>query len=133
MKLFVCLPPKENLPFCRYVLKTVSRTRSFWIESPKGFNLWMLIISWSWVLFESKFLIIWRMSSLEKWQLAHEFSVSKVNCVSNTLFVRYKGTLFGKKRIEDFTLFFEINILLLWKLGRVLCIFCHLVEFFNKV
>ena len=33
------------------------------------------------------FLIIWTMSFLEKWQLANEFSVSKVNCDDYPLFL----------------------------------------------
>ena len=49
----------------------------------------------SWALFESEFLIIWRMPFLEKWQLANKFSVSKVDCDSNTL-------LSANKRVEDF-------------------------------
>ena len=61
----------------------------------------MLIISWSWSLFKSRFLIIWRMSYLEKWQLVNEFSVSRVNCGGNTLLLQ--------KKVKDFTLFFEIN------------------------
>ena len=43
----------------------------------------MLTTSWPWALFESGFLIIWRMSFLEKWQLSN-FFVSKINCDSNT-------------------------------------------------
>ena len=61
----------------------------------------MVIISWSWSLFKSRFLIIWRMSYLEKWQLVNEFSVSRVNCGGNTLLLQ--------KKVKDFTLFFEIN------------------------
>ena len=38
-----------------------------------------------WTLFQFEFLIIWRMSALEKWQLAEKFSFSKVNCDGNTL------------------------------------------------
>ena len=39
----------------------------------------------SWALFESEFLTIWRMSFLEKWQLANKFFVSEVDCNGNTL------------------------------------------------
>ena len=40
----------------------------------------MLIISKPWALFESGFLMLWRMSFLEKWQLANDASVSKICC-----------------------------------------------------
>ena len=46
-----------------------------------------------WALFESEFLIIWRISFLEKWQLADKFSVSKFDCDGNTL-------LFAKKELK---------------------------------
>ena len=49
-----------------------------------------------WALFESEFLIIWRMSFLEKWQLANKLSISKVDCDGNTL-------LSTKKRVADLT------------------------------
>ena len=39
----------------------------------------------SWALLEPEFLIIWRMSFLEKLQLANRFSASKVDCDGNTL------------------------------------------------
>ena len=38
----------------------------------------------SWALFESEFLIILRMSLLEKWQLANKFCLSKVDYDDNT-------------------------------------------------
>ena len=67
----------------------------------------MLIISWPWALFQSGFLIIWRISFLEKWQLANKFSVSKVNCDGNTL------PSVCKKRVDDFTIFFKSAMYLL--------------------
>ena len=45
----------------------------------------MLIISRPWALFKSGSPMICRMSFLEKWQLANEFSVSKVNWDANKL------------------------------------------------
>ena len=52
------------------------------------------------------------MSVLEKFQLDNEFSFSKVNCGGNIILVRYDGTLLRKKSVEDFTLFFKVNNLL---------------------
>ena len=53
-----------------------------------------------WALFESEFLIIWRIYFLEKWQLANEFSVSKVSCDLYTL-------LSAKKQLKNSLLFFK--------------------------
>ena len=52
-----------------------------------------------WGFFESELQIIWRVSFLEKWQLANKFSASKVDCDGKTL-------LSGKE-IEVFTIFFK--------------------------
>ena len=53
------------------------------------------------------------MSFLENFQLDNEFSFSKVNCDGNILLVKYDGTLLRKKSVEDFTLFFKINNVLI--------------------
>ena len=52
-----------------------------------------------WALFESEFLIIRRMSFLEKWQLTNEF----YEFYGNTLFFR----------VEDFTIFLKSTLHLL--------------------
>ena len=92
---------KGNPPFRRNVLKINSR--GVQIKPPQSFtyeyeirtrtyecehtntNLRMLITSRPWTLFRVYVSDIWRMSFLEKWKSANEFSVSKVNCDGNTL------------------------------------------------
>ena len=120
-----------NLQFCRHVLKIDSR--GLQIESTQSFNMRMLIISWPWALFEFRFLIIWRMSFLEKLHLDNEFSVSKGNCDSNTLLLGMREHCSAKKvlRISLFSLKPTIYVLL-WNIGGVHGIFCHLVEFLTK-
>ena len=53
----------------------------------------------SWGFFDSELLIIWRMSFLEKWQLANKFSVSKFDYDDKTLL--------SAKKSEDFTFSFN--------------------------
>ena len=42
-------------------------------------------------LFDSGFLIVWRISFLEKWKLTNEFSIGNDNCDNNTLLPAKKG------------------------------------------
>ena len=120
-----------NLPFCRQLLKINSR--GLQIEPPQRFNIWMLIISWPWALFESRFLITWRISFSEKWELVNEFFVGKINCDSHTLLLGMMEDCSAKKvlMISLFSLKSTIY-LFLWNIGRIHGIFCHLVTFLTK-
>ena len=68
----------------------------------------------SWALFESEFLIIWRMSFLENWQLGNKFSVSKVDCDRNTLLLGKKSSGFHYFLKNNNKVF--VKKLLSWKL-----------------
>ena len=81
-------------------------SRDWQIDTQKSFNIRMLIISWPWALSESGFLIICRISFLEKWQLTNKFSVSKVNYDDNAL-------LSKNWRVENFTSFSKTNNVLI--------------------
>ena len=118
-----------NLPFRRHVLKI--KSWGLQIESPQSFNIRMLII-WPCALFESRFLIIRRMSFLEKWQLAHESSVSKVNCGGDTLLLDMTEHCSPKKvlRISLFSLKSTVYFLL-WNIGGI-HIFLSFSKVFNK-
>ena len=68
---------ENNIHWTKYrILKIISW--DWQIESQENFNTRMLIMSWPWTLFESGFLISWRMSFLEKWQLANEFLQTRI-------------------------------------------------------
>ena len=74
---------KGNLPARKQVLKIM--LRGLQIESPHIFNIRIPILSWSWALFRSKLLIIWRMSSFVKWQEDNVLPVHNGNLEGKTL------------------------------------------------
>ena len=84
---------KRNVIWLKLIFRFKNISRHWHIELPQSFNIRMLIKSWPWA-FHSGFLIIWRMSFLEKWQLANTFSVTKVNCDGNTLLSAKKDLRF---------------------------------------
>ena len=119
----------RNVPFRRHVLKMNSR--SLLIKSPQSFIIRMLVISWPWALFESRFLIIWRMSFLEKWQLANEFSVSKVNCDGNTFLLGTREHCSAKTGLK-ISLFFFKSIMYLLFYSWKLVLYSYILELLTK-
>ena len=89
---------ENNIHWTKYhILKTISW--DYQIESQENFNTRMLIISWPWALFESWFLIIWRMSFLEKWQLANEFLQTRIYRWK-WYFISWNNKIFYHKYVE---------------------------------
>ena len=66
-------------------------------------------------------------------QLDNEFSVSKVNCDGNTLLLSMGGHCSAKTVLKISISSLKSTIyLLLWNIGGIHAIFCHLVEFLTR-
>ena len=73
------------------------------------------------------------MPFLEKWQLANEFSVTKVDCDGNTLLLGMMEHCSAKKVLKISLFFFKSTMyLLLWNIGGMHGIFLSFSKVFNK-
>ena len=102
------------------------------IASSLSFNIRMLIISWAWAIFESRLLIIWRMSVSEKSQEVKLWSVSNFNSDVNMLL--YGRALISERKELEISLFSlkSVTYSLLWKIGGMHGTFFSFSIIFNS-
>ena len=106
-------PFKRKFPLSRHDLNINSS--GLQRETSQSLTIRIIIISWPWDLFGSRFLIIFRISSLVKQIVDSESVMSFLykNCRKITAGI-YKGTCFAKKVLHNsaFLLKFMINLFL---------------------
>ena len=108
--------------------------RGLQIDLPQIFVMWILILSWPWALFGSKFCIIFSISLLEKCKVFKRFSVVQWRLEGSSLLLLSKEHCFAKKELESSAFFLKsVTYSFPWKRGGMRAIFLLLKIPFNNV